>query len=399
MPALANRLSDASRRLGIESSFEVLARARALEATGRSVVHLEIGEPNFDTPPHIKAAGIKAIEADLTHYTPSSGLPALRDVVAEYAASFRSVAPFTRDNVIVGPGCKPLVWNILSAILQPGDEMIYASPAYPAYACAAGYLGAVPVPIPLLESANFRIDLERFAAAITPKTKLVVLNSPHNPTGGVLTLSDLETVAELVIKHDLIVLTDEIYCRNVYDGKFVSIVAVDGMRERTIIVDGFSKAYAMTGWRLGYAVMPVEFAQATNLFNNNTFSCATTFVQHAGIAALQGPDEPIAAMSAELHRRRDVLIGGLNRIPGISCAVSHGAFYAFPNVEQLTQDDQHLARYLLDEGGVAVLGGSSFGIEGAGHLRISYASSMGEIEKGLECIAKALPKYQPAKAA
>ena len=394
MPALANRLSEASRRLGIESSFEVLARARALEATGRSIVHLEIGEPNFNTPAHIKAAGVNALHNDLTHYTPSAGLPALRDVIADYAARFRGIAPFSRDNVIVGPGCKPLVWNILSAILQPGDEMIYASPAYPAYACAAGYLGAIPVAIPVLESANFRIDLERFAAAITPKTKLVVLNSPHNPTGGVLTLSDLETIAALVIKHDLIVLSDEIYCRNVYDGKFVSIAVIDGMRERTIIVDGFSKAYAMTGWRLGYAVMPTEFAQATNLFNNNTFSCATTFVQYAGIAALQGPDEPIAAMSAELHRRRDVLISGLNRISGLSCAISHGAFYAFPNVGEITSDDQHLARYLLDEGGVAVLGGSSFGSEGAGHLRISYASSMEEIEKGLVCIETALPKYQ-----
>lgn len=397
MPALVNRLSDASRRLGIESSFEVLARARALEAAGKSVVHLEIGEPNFHTPAHIKAAGIAAIEADHTHYTPSSGLPALRDVIADYAAKFRGIEAYTRDNVIVGPGCKPLVWNILSAVLQPGDEMIYASPAYPAYACAAGYLGAVPVPIPVLESANFRIDLDRFAAAITPKTKLVVLNSPHNPTGGVLTLSDLQTVAALVIKHDLIVLSDEIYCRNVYDGKFVSIATLPGMRERTIIVDGFSKAYAMTGWRLGYALMPIEFAQATNLFNNNTFSCATTFVQYAGIAALQGPDAPIAAMATELHRRRDVLIGGLNKIPGLSCAVSHGAFYAFPNVREVTQDDQHLARYLLDSGGVAVLGGSSFGAEGAGHLRISYASSMEEIEKGLERIAAALPNYQPEK--
>ncbi len=397
MSALANRLSDASRRLGIESSFEVLARARALEATGRPVVHLEIGEPNFNTPEHIKAAGVQALHDDHTHYTPSAGLPQLRDVIADYAARFRGVAPFSREQVIVGPGCKPLVWNILSAILQPGDEMIYASPAYPAYACCAGYLGAIPVPIPVREEANFRIDLDRLAAAITSKTKLLVLNSPHNPTGGVLTRSDLETIAALVIKHDLIVLSDEIYCRNVYDGAFSSILEFDGMRERTVLVDGFSKAYAMTGWRLGYAVMPVEFAQATNLFNNNTFSCATTFVQYAGIAALQGPDEPIAAMSAELHRRRDVLISGLQAIPGISCVVSHGAFYAFPNVSALTQDDQHFARFLLEEGGVAVLGGSSFGSEGAGHLRISYASSMEDIKRGLEALADAIPRYVPAK--
>jgi aspartate aminotransferase len=396
MPAPAHRLSDATRHLGIESSFEVLAQARALEAMGREIVHLEIGEPNFDTPSHIKEAALRALEADHTHYTPSTGLPALRAVIAEYAARFRGIPPFTPEHVLVGPGCKPLVWNILSAVLEPGDEMLYASPAYPAYACAAGYLGATPVPIPLLESSNFRIDLERFAAAVTSRTKLVVLNSPHNPTGGVLTREDIEEIAEIVIANDLLVLSDEIYCRNVYDGAFVSIASIDGMRERAIIVDGFSKAYAMTGWRLGYAVMPVELVRATNLFNNNTFSCATTFVQYAGIAALQGPDEPIQAMSDELHRRRDVLIAGLNAIPGISCVLSHGAFYAFPNVQALTDDDQHFARFLLDQGGVAVLGGSSFGVEGAGHLRVSYASSMAEIEAGLTRLAKAVPEYRPA---
>lgn len=396
MRAPAHRLSDATHRLGIESSFEVLAQARALEATGREIVHLEIGEPNFDTPSHIKEAAIRALEADHTHYTPSAGLPALRAVVAEYAARFRGIAPFTPEHVILGPGCKPLVWNILSAVLEPGDEMLYASPAYPAYACAAGYLGATPVPVPLLESSNFRIDLERFAAAVTPRTKLVVLNSPQNPTGGVLTREDIEEIAEIVIANDLLVLSDEIYCRNVYNGAFASIASIDGMRERVIIVDGFSKAYAMTGWRLGYAIMPVDLARATNLFNNNTFSCATTFVQYAGIAALQGPDEPIQAMSDELHRRRDVLIAGLNTIPGISCVVSHGAFYAFPNVRALTGDDQHLARFLLDQGGVAVLGGSSFGAEGAGHLRVSYASSMAAIEAGLTRLAKAVPEYVPA---
>jgi aspartate aminotransferase len=396
MPAPAHRLSDATRRLGIESSFEVLAQARALEASGREIVHLEIGEPNFDTPSHIKEAALQALEADHTHYTPSTGLLALRAVIAEYAARFRGIPPFTPEHVLVGPGCKPLVWNILSAVLEPGDEMLYASPAYPAYACAAGYLGATPVPIPLLESSNFRIDLERFAAAVTSRTKLVVLNSPHNPTGGVLTREDIEEIAEIVIANDLLVLSDEIYCRNVYDGAFASIASIDGMRERVIIVDGFSKAYAMTGWRLGYAVMPVELVRATNLFNNNTFSCATTFVQYAGIAALQGPDEPIQAMSDELHRRRDVLIAGLNAIPGISCVLSHGAFYAFPNVQALTDDDQHFARFLLDQGGVAVLGGSSFGAEGAGHLRVSYASSMAEIEAGLTRLAKAVPEYRPA---
>ena len=394
MPALAHRLADAVSRLGIESSFEVLARARALEAQGRSIVHLEIGEPNFDTPAHIKQAAVEAIGANHTHYTPSAGLPELRDCIAEYAARFRKIEPFKRENVIVGPGCKPLVWNILSAILSPGDQVVYASPAYPAYVCASAYLGATPVPVPMLESADFRMDLERLAAAITPMTKLLILNSPQNPTGGVLTRSDLETIAEIVIEHDLIVLSDEIYCRNVYESEALSIATIPGMRERTIIVDGFSKAYSMTGWRLGYAVMPAEIANATNLFNNNTFSCATAFVQYAGIAALQGPDEPVQAMASDLRRRRDVLISGLNKIPGISCVLSRGAFYAFPNVSAITSDDQALARYLLDEGGVACLGGSSFGPGGGGYLRFSYASSMEAIQIGLERLAEAIPRYQ-----
>jgi aspartate aminotransferase len=393
MPALAHRLADAVGRLGIESSFEVLARARALEAQGRSIVHLEIGEPNFDTPEHIKQAAVEALTANHTHYTPSAGMMELRDVIADYAARFRGVEPYRRENVIVGPGCKPLVWNILSAILSPGDHVVYASPAYPAYVCAAGYLGAVPIPVPLLESSEFRIDLEALAKAITPRTKLLILNSPQNPTGGVLTRSDLETIAELVIKHDLLVLSDEIYCRNLYDMEFVSIGAIEGMRDRTIIVDGFSKAYSMTGWRLGYAIMPTEIANATNLFNNNTFSCATTFVQYGGIAALTGPDEPVQAMAAELHRRRDVLINGLNKIPGITCVMSRGAFYAFPNISAITQDDQALARFLLNDGGVACLGGSSFGPGGAGYLRFSYASSMEAIEEGLQRVASVIGSF------
>jgi len=396
--ALAHRLADAVQRLGIESSFEVLARARALEATGRSIVHLEIGEPNFDTPEHIKAAAIAALTANQTHYTPSAGLPALRDVIAEHAAHRRGMSAYSRENVLVGPGCKPLVWNILSAILTPGDEVIYASPAYPAYACASGYLGAVPVPVPLVEANHFRMDLERLAAAITSRTKLIILNSPQNPTGGVLTLSDLTTIAELAQRHNLLVLSDEIYGYDLYEGTFCSIASLPGMRERTVVIDGFSKAYAMTGWRLGFALLPTDIAQAANLFNNNTFSCATTFVQYAGIAALEGPHEPIYAMAEELRQRRDMVVAGVNAIPGMHCTVSHGAFYAFPNITAITNDDQHFAHYLLDHAGVACLAGSSFGVGGSGYLRISYASSREEITEGLQRLAHFIPAYRPQNA-
>jgi aspartate aminotransferase len=387
-------LCAAAARLGSESAFEVLARAKAIEAGGRRVVHMEIGEPDFDTPDHIKRAGIRAIEENYSHYTPSAGIPELRDTIAAYASAFRGLAvPYTREHVVVGAGAKPIIWNLLSALLDPGDELLYADPAYPAYASAASYLEAKPIPVSLLESRNWRLDLDELAAKITPKTKAVVINSPHNPTGGVLTREDLETIAALAQKHNFLVIADEIYSRNVYGPTFESITTIDGMRERTIVVDGFSKAYAMTGWRLGYCIAPEEIAKRVTLFNNNTFSCVATFVQRAGIAALTGDDAPVQSMNATFRERRDAIVSGLNAIPNVSCTIPEGAFYAFPNVSKLTSDDRHLAKWLLENAGVACLGGSSFGAAGKGYLRFSYAASLDDIGWALEQLREALPRY------
>jgi len=391
----AERIADAVARLGSESAFEVLARAKALEAQGKRVVHMEIGEPDFETPAHIKEAGIKAIRDNYTHYSPSAGIVELRDVVAEYAAKLRRVEPFARENVVIAPGAKPVIWNILSAILNPGDEFIYFDPAYPAYASCANYLGASVLPIPLYESKNWAMDIDELERRVSSKTKAVMINSPHNPTGGVLPMSDLERIAEMAQRHDFLVITDEIYSRNYYLGhEFESIVALDGMRNRTIIVDGFSKAYAMTGWRLGYAIMPEALAKIVTLFNNNTFSCVATFVQQAGISALLGPDEPVREMNDLFRQRRDRLVNGLNKISGISCTMPEGAFYAFPNVTKVTNDDKALAAYMLQEAGVACLGGSAFGAAGKGYLRFSYAASLDDIDYALEQIAKALPNFK-----
>ncbi len=391
----ADYLCSAVSRIGSESAFEVLARAKAIEATGRRVVHMEVGEPDFDTPEHIKEAGIAAIRENYTHYSPSAGIFELRDAIAEYAGRFRGLTePFARANVVVGAGAKPVIWNLMSAILDPGDELVYADPAYPAYASAAGYLEAKAIPVHLLESRNWRLDLDELAAKVGRKTKAVVINSPHNPTGGVLTREDLEFIAELAHRHDFMVVADEIYSRNIYGPNFVSITQIEGMRDRTIIVDGFSKAYAMTGWRLGYIIAPEKIAETVTLFNNNTFSCVATFVQRAGIAALTGDDAPVQRMNAIFRERRDAIVSGLNTIPGISCTIPEGAFYAFPNISQITSDDKHLAKWLLENAGVACLGGSSFGAAGKGYLRFSYAASLDDIGWALDQLREALPRYK-----
>ncbi|PZR59575.1 MAG: aspartate aminotransferase [Candidatus Meridianibacter frigidus] len=391
----ADRICEAVSRLGSESAFEVLARARALEAKGRKIVHMEIGEPDFETPEHIKEAAIKAIRENHSHYTPSAGIVELRDTIADYASNFRKMpGAFTRENVVVAPGAKPIIWNTLSALLNPGDELIYADPAYPAYASAASYLEAKVTPIPLLESKNFRLDLDELENKVSARTKVLVINTPHNPTGGVLLRSDLQRIADLAHKHDFLVLSDEIYSRNFYESEFLSISELPGMKERTIIVDGFSKAYAMTGWRLGYAILPPELAPVVTLFNNNTFSCVATFVQMAGIAALTGPDEPVRRMNDIFRERRDRLVRGLNRIPEISCTMPEGAFYAFPNVSQITHDDKALAAFMLNEAGVACLGGSAFGSAGRGYLRFSYAASLDDIDLALERIAEHTPNFR-----
>ncbi len=391
-----DRLAHAVARLGSENAFEVLARARQLEAAGRRVVHMEIGEPDFDTPEHIKKAAIDALYDNHTHYSPSNGLLSLRETIADYASRFRGIDPaWHADNVVISPGAKPIIWNILSALLDPGDDFVYFDPAYPAYASAASYLQANVHAIPLLESRNWRMDLDELERRVSAKTKAVVINSPHNPTGGVLTRGDLERIAELAVRHDFLVIADEIYSRNFYlDAEYVSIAALPGMRERTIVVDGFSKAYAMTGWRLGYAIAPERIAKTVALFNNNTFSCVATFVQMAGIAALKGTDEPVLRMNEIFRQRRDRLVAGLNAIANVSCTLPEGAFYAFPNVSAITHDDKALAKFLLEEGGVACGGGSSFGKAGKGYLRFSYAASLEDIDWALDSIAKTLPKFK-----
>lgn len=391
-----DRIADAVARLGAENAFQVLARAREIEATGRRVVHMEIGEPDFDTPANIKKAAVESLMAHDTHYTPSAGIAELRATIADFASSFRKMSkPYTAENVTVAPGAKPVIWNILSAILNPGDDFIYFDPAYPAYGSASTYLQANVIRIPLLESRNWRMDLDELASKVSSRTKAVVINSPHNPTGGVLLREDLERIAELAQQHDFLVIADEIYSRNFYLGsEFTSIASLPGMRERTIIVDGFSKCYAMTGWRLGYAIMPEELNKIVTLFNNNTFSCVATFVQKAGIEALTGPQDEVLKMNEIFRERRDRLVNGLNKIPGMSCTMPEGAFYAFPNVTQITQDDKALASFLLEEGGVACGGGSSFGPAGKGYLRFSYAASLDDIDYALEQIAKVVPTFK-----
>jgi aspartate aminotransferase len=391
-----DRIASAVSRLGAENAFEVLARARQLEAEGRRVVHMEIGEPDFDTPEFIKKAAIDALYENHTHYTPSSGTLQLRETIADFASRFRRMPEaWHADNVTVSPGAKPIIWNILSALLNPGDDFIYFDPAYPAYASCANYQQANVIPMPLLEARNWRMDLDELERRVSPKTKVVVINSPHNPTGGVLTTGDLERIAEMAVKNDFVVLSDEIYSRNFYlDAPYVSIASLPGMKDRTIVVDGFSKCFAMTGWRLGYAIMPERLAKTVTLFNNNTFSCVASFVQQAGIAALRGPDTEVVRMNEIFRQRRDRLVDGLNRIANMSCTLPEGAFYAFPNVTQITNDDKALAKFLLEEGGIACGGGSSFGAAGKGYLRFSYAASLEDIDWALESIAKTVPKFK-----
>ncbi len=387
------RPSAGALRLQSEGAFVALTRARELEAQGRDVIHLGIGEPDFATPEHIKDAAKAALDRNATHYTPSAGITPLRDEIAAFAARFRGMTPFSRDEVVVSPGLKPLIWNVMTALLDPGDEVIYADPAYPSYASCSAYLQANAVPIPLLEAKNFRLDLDMLAAKMSSRTKVLILNSPHNPTGGVLTRSDLETIAELALRHDVTVISDEIYSQNIYDGEFLSIATLEGMRERTIILDGFSKAYAMTGWRLGYGIMPATIAKMVALVGQNTYSCTTTFVQEAGIDALHGPQEAVHDMVAQFRARRDAIVAGLNSLPGITCKIPDGAFYAFPNVGAITHDDRKLASFILEEALVAVLGGSCFGDAGKGYLRFSYANSLDAIATAIERMRATLPKF------
>jgi aspartate/methionine/tyrosine aminotransferase len=378
-------------RLGTESAFEVLARARALERQGRSVVHLEIGEPDFDTPDHIKAAAKRALDAGATHYGPSAGLPELREAIARHVAETRGIE-VAADEVVVTPGAKPIMFFAILALVNRGDEVVYPNPGFPIYESVVNFVGGAPVPIPLTEATGFGFDLAELERRVSRKTRLIIINSPENPTGGVLEADDVGRIAELARHYRVPVLSDEIYRRFLYEGSFASIASLPGMKPQTIILDGFSKSYAMTGWRLGYGVMPTALAEHMTRLMTNSASCTASFIQHAGVAALRGDDAPVRAMVEEFRARRDLIVEGLNRIPGVTCARPRGAFYVFPNIKALRRPSKEVATYLLDEAGVAVLWGTAFGEFGEGYLRLSYAASREAIQQALEAMQKALAR-------
>ncbi len=384
---IAKRMS----RLGQETAFEVLAKAKALEAKGKSIIHLEIGEPDFDTPRNIREAGKKALDQGFTHYGPSSGLPDLREVVAREVARTRKI-PVEVKNTVIVPGGKPVMFFVILAVVEEGDEVIYPNPGFPIYESMINFIGARPVPIVLREEKDFRLDVNELVDKVTPRTKLLIINSPQNPTGGILTREDLKVIADVAIKHDLWVLSDEIYSRITYDWPFESITQFPGMVERTIILDGFSKTYAMTGWRLGYGVMPEGLCNHVIKLMNNSNSCTATFTQKAGIEALTGPQDEVTRMDAEFKKRRDVIVAGLNAIPGITCKKPLGAFYVFPNVKATGATSKCLEDHFLNDAGVACLSGTCFGAHGDGYLRFSYANSVENIQEALRRIKESLPK-------
>lgn len=381
--------------LGTETAFEVLARARRLEAQGKHIVHLEIGEPDFDTPPHITEAGIKAMRDGYTHYTPAAGIPEARQAVADYMSRTRGVT-FEANQVVIVPGSKNVLLFAMLALVNPGDEVIYPDPGYPIYESIAKFIGATLKPIRLREDHDFRFDLDEFRSLVGPRTRMVILNSPHNPCGSILERADMEAIAEIVLGSNAYVFTDEIYSRILYEGTPFSIASVPGMRERTVILDGLSKTYAMTGWRIGFGVMRTDLVDKMSQLMINSSSCAAGFSQIATIAALSGPQDSVDRMVSEFRARRQVIVDELNHIDGVSCRLPKGAFYAFPNVSAVDTDAKRLATFLLDEGGVACLSGTSFGDGGRGYLRFSYANSQDNIREGMRRVREALVRYRPA---
>jgi aspartate aminotransferase len=369
------QLSTAMSRLGTETAFEVLAKARALEAQGKSVIHLEIGEPDFDTPAHIVEAAKRALDEGYTHYGPAAGLPELREAIAHEIATSRGIS-VQPDQVVVTPGGKPVMFYAILALCEAGDEVIYQNPGFPIYESMINFVGAKAVPLPLLEEKGFAFSIDDLKSRITPRTKMLVINSPANPTGGIIPPEDLKAIAELAVTHNFWVLSDEIYCRLLYEGTHTSIAAQPGMADRTIILDGFSKTYAMTGWRMGYGVMPLNLAPSIVKLMVNSNSCTASFSQRAGVAAITGPQDEVDRMRAEFRRRRDAIVAALNAIPGVRCELPKGAFYAFPNVSGTGLSEREMADRLLTEAGVATLAGTAFGEYGAGYLRLSYANSM-----------------------
>src|SRR5215208_157231 len=389
------KIAERMTRIGIESAFEVLMRARALEAQGKKIVHLEIGQPDFPTPQHVKDAAKKALDEGWTGYGPTPGFPDFRDAIAEYISRTRCIS-VTGKNVVVVLGGKPIMFFTMMAVLEPGDEVIYPNPGFPIYESMINFLGATPVPMPLVESRGFSFDLETFRQKLSGRTKMVVLNSPANPTGGMIPREDLAKMADMLRERDVLVLSDEIYSRICYSAEPSSITQFDGMLEKTIILDGFSKTYSMTGWRLGYGVMPLWLADAVDKLMVNSNSCTASFTQRAGLAALQGPQDDVDRMVAEFRRRRDVIVKGLNEIPGFSCMVPAGAFYVFPNVTGTGMSSRELADLLLNEAGVACLSGTAFGSYGDGYLRFSYAASLENIQEALNRIRKLSERWATA---
>ena len=379
------RLAKRMARLGTETAFEVLVKAKALEAQGRDIIHLEIGEPDFDTPPNIVEAGCDALRKGFTHYGPSAGMMELRQVIAKHVSETRRVN-VTPDEVVVVPGGKPIIFFSILALAEDGDEIIYPNPGFPIYESMINYVGAKAVPIQLREELDFRLDVDELASLINDWTKLVILNSPQNPTGGVLTKDDIAAIARAIGDRNIMVLSDEIYSQLIFEGEEHSIMSIGGMKERTILLDGFSKTYAMTGWRMGYGVMRPDLATHISRLMTNSNSCTASFTQIAGIEALRGPRDAVDTMRAEFKKRRDVMVGGLNKIKGFSCRLPHGAFYVFPNIKGTGWPSKKLADALLDDAGVAALSGTAFGDFGEGYLRFSVANSIENIEKALDRI-------------
>src|SRR5579872_369222 len=378
------RLADRMSRLGTETAFEVLNKARALESQGKNIVHLEIGEPDFDTPKNVVDAGIDALRKGWTHYGPSAGLPALRQAIAEEVSRTRGV-PVSSDEVVVVPGGKPIIFFTLLALADVGDEIIYPNPGFPIYESMIRYLGAKAVPIRLHEEKDFSFDVKELASLITDRTKLIIINSPQNPTGGILTRQDIRAIADAIGDRNIMVLSDEIYCRLIFDGgEHYSIMSVPGFKDRTILLDGFSKTYAMTGWRMGYGVMRPDLATHITRLMTNSNSCTASFTQMAGIEALRGDQTSVDHMRDEFQRRRDSFVAGLNKIKGFSCRMPKGAFYVFPNITKTGWKSKKLADALLEEAGVACLSGTAFGDYGEGYLRFSVANSLENLNKALD---------------
>ncbi|HEX8218825.1 MAG TPA: pyridoxal phosphate-dependent aminotransferase [Chloroflexia bacterium] len=391
------RLADRMARLGTETAFEVAARARALEAQGRPIIHLEIGEPDFDTPTHVRQEAQRALDEGYTHYSNSTGILELRQAIAEYAGRNRGLK-FDPANVVVTPGAKPIMFYAIMALVEEGEEVIYPNPGFPIYESMINFLGGTAVPLQLSERNDFRIDLDELERKVSDKTRLIIFNSPHNPTGGVLTRDDLKAIAEFAVRHDIMVLADEIYSEIVYEGEHHTILSFPGMEERTILLDGFSKTFAMTGWRLGYGIFPPEMIPHVSRLIINSVSCTSTFSQRAAIAALNGPREEVDAMLKAFGERRELVYEGLNKIPGLRCNRPAGAFYAFPNITDTGMQSRAYADYLLTEADVAVLPGTSFGAYGEGYIRISFANSADNLREAMRRIEQANLRLPALKA-